>query len=462
MTARPMGDLHERHDYLAWGGLHRFRQRIARPFFIDELPPILAARGNQSLLGSGCRRSYGDSGLNADNILIDMRGLDHLLAFDPTNGIVEAEAGLTLANILALARLSQNGAGQWFLPATPGTKFVTLGGAIANDVHGKNHHAAGCFGNHVLSLRLMRSDGTVLTCSPQENAELFKATIGGLGLTGLILSARFALKNVPGLWMEQENIRFATLDEFYVLAEKSYGWEYTVAWVDCFAPRQQLGRGVFTRARHVAAPANKRSNAPASKQLLTIPAALPNFILNTTTMKAFNTYLWYRASTKPTAEIVPFEKVLYPLDSIAHWNRIYGRRGFFQHQCVVPTAYAKEAMRSLLTEIRSAGLGSFLAVLKTFGDRPSPGMLSFPMEGTTLALDFPNTGAPTLALLDRLDDICTNAGGRVYAAKDGRIPARKFQQGYPAWKEFLPHVDPAFSSSFWRRVSAVSETGKAA
>lgn len=444
-----MDALHQRKDALSWGRAHHFTHHIAQPAFADELPTILKERGARPVLARGLGRSYGDSGLNADNVLIDMRALDHVRGFNPDTGVLDAEAGVTLKDILELCAQYE---GRWFLPVTPGTKFVTLGGAIANDVHGKNHHGAGCFGNHVLSLRLMRSDGTVLTCSPDENTALFRATVGGMGLTGLVLSARIALKSVPGLWVENEDIRYDTLDEFYALTNDSLeGWEYTVAWIDCLARGQATGRGIFSRSRHIA---SSRPAPPIRDPRIALPVNLPNIALNKITMAAFNALYIRRARRKPTRKAVPFDGAFYPLDAIGQFNRLYGRRGFYQYQCVIPTRVERDATRALLSEISQAGVGSFLAVLKTFGDKLSPGLMSFPMPGTTLALDFANAGASTLALLSRLDAITRAAGGRIYAAKDGRVSAADFQAGYPQWTDFARLIDPGFSSSFWRRVGA--------
>jgi len=444
-----MAGLHERRDALAWGRAHRFSHHMARPSFADELPPILGMRGERAVLARGLGRSYGDSGLNDGNILIDMRALDHVRAFDLTTGVLDAEAGISLKDILVL---TESHGGRWFLPVSPGTKYVTLGGAIANDVHGKNHHTAGCFGNHVLSLRLMRSDGSVLTCSPEENIDLFRATLGGMGLTGLILSARIALKPVPGPWLESEDIRYDSLDAFYDLTAQSLqDWEYTVAWVDCLARGASLGRGIFSRARHVASP---RSAPKVGDPRIGLPISFPNFALNRLTLAAFNALYIRRAARRPVRRVVPFEKVFYPLDAIGQFNLMYGSRGFFQYQCVIPTFQERDGVRALLSEIAKAGAGSFLAVLKTLGGKNSLGMMSFPMAGTTLALDFANDGATTHALLGRLDAITRAAGGRIYPAKDGRVNAADFQAGYPQWKEFARFVDPGFSSSFWRRVSS--------
>ena len=441
-------------SYRAWGRAHRFAHAVARPRFADEAASLLAAPdGPASVLTYGMGRSYGDSCLNRDGGLIDARGLDRFVAFDRETGLLEVEGGVTLADILRVLDGARPGERRWFLPVTPGTKFVTVGGAIANDVHGKNHHEAGTFGRHVAGLTLLRSDGRVLDCSMAENPELFAATIGGLGLTGLILRAAIRLKPVPGPWLESEDIRYDTLEDFFALsAESLAGWEYSVAWIDCLAKGRELGRGIFTRSRHTdAAPAGAKPHT-AYEPRLSVPLDFPGFALNTLSITAFNALYRRRIPAGGKRGTVHYDPVFYPLDAIGLWNRLYGARGFYQYQCAVPTAGAAETVRALLETIAAAGQGSFLAVLKTLGDVPSPGLLSFPMPGVTLALDFPNTGAATHALLDRLDAIVAAAGGRLYPAKDGRMPAGLFQSGYPRWREFAAHIDPRFSSSFWRRV----------
>jgi FAD/FMN-containing dehydrogenase len=449
-------------DRLAWGRAHRFRQFVARPAWPDEAAAMLAAAGpDETFLPMGCGRSYGDVALNCDGRLLDMTGCDRFIAFDAETGRLEAEAGVTLADVLGLLRAQGD---KWFLPVTPGTKFVTLGGAAANDVHGKNHHGAGCFGEHVESLRLLRSDGTVSECSRNLNSDLFGATIGGMGLTGVILSVVVRLKPVPGPWMESEDIRYGSLDDFWRLtAESLEDWEYTVAWIDCLATGSALGRGVFSRARHAGAQAGAGRVAPAPvfKPKLSVPLDFPDLALNNLSIRAFNALYWRKASFTPQRRIAPFEPVFYPLDAVGNWNRMYGGRGFYQYQCAVPTESAGDAVRELLKTISDAGQGSFLAVLKTLGDRPSPGMMSFPTPGATLALDFPNNGPETWRLLDRLDDVTAAAGGRVYAAKDGRVAAACFQRGYPQWEAFARFIDPKFRSSFWRRVSGPADKGKA-
>ena len=434
-------------DYLSWGRVARPAHVVGRPAFAQDAGPMLASLG-PSVLPYGMGRSYGDSCLNGGGALLDTRSLDRWIAFDPDAGVIEVEAGVTLAAILAQLTAI---ASDWFLPVSPGTKYVTVGGAIANDVHGKNHHTAGCFGNHVRSLRLLRSDRGVLTCSPTENAGLFAATIGGMGLTGLVLSAEIGLKRVPSFWLDVEEQRYDDLDGFWRHSDASADWEYTVAWVDCLARGASLGRGVFTRARHADRPGAPPPPVAASRDM---PADVPAFALNGISMAAFNGLYWRRAPRLPTRRVRSYEPVFYPLDAIGRWNRIYGRPGFHQYQCVIPPAAAAVAIPALLTAIAASRQGSFLAILKTLGPIVSPGMMSFPREGTTLALDFPNRGTATYDLLNRLDAITAEAGGRIYPAKDGRVSARNFQRGYPAWQDFSRHVDPRFSSDFWRRVSA--------
>ncbi|MBK3732871.1 FAD-binding protein [Azospirillum brasilense] len=444
---------------LSWGRIVRAPHRVARPGGRAEAAAALTALPpGETLLACGMGRSYGDSGLNPGHCLIDMRGLDRFVAFDPDTGVLECEAGVTLADILRLLDRRNRPGRSWFLPVTPGTKFVTIGGAIANDVHGKNHHSAGCFGNHVLSLELLRSDGALLRCAPDENAALFAATIGGIGLTGMILSARIQLKPVPGPWLESEDIRYSDLDAFHDLAEESVAdWEYTVAWIDCLARGPQLGRGIFSRSRHTAdGPAGGPARAAAFEPRFSMPVELPNLALNHLSVSAFNALYWRKAPPRPVARLLPWDPVFYPLDAIGQWNRMYGRRGFYQFQCAVPKATARDAVRELMRTIAAAGEASFLAVLKTLGGRPSPGLMSFPMPGATLALDLPNNGPRTHSLLDRLERIAGEAGGRVYPAKDGAVSSGAFRRGYPRLDEFARHVDPRFSSGFWRRVDGAA------
>ena len=313
----------------------------------------------------------------------------------------------------------------------------------------------GSFGSHVPLLTLARSDGRVLACSPRENPELYRASIGGLGLTGLILDVELQLRRVPGLMLVTEDIRIASLDEFYALsAESEAGWEYTVAWVDCLARGRELGRGIFSRANHAPGPVGPTASLD---QRLAVPVSPPWSPLNGFTLRLFNALYRRRLGWRRRARhLAAYAPVLFPLDAIGGWNRLYGRHGFYQYQCVLPPDTARDGIAELLDSVATAGEGSFLAVLKTLGDQRSPGLLSFPMPGTTLALDFPNRGPSTLALLDRLDRITLAAGGRVYPAKDGRMSPAMFAAGYPELGRFRDSVDPAFSSSFWRRVGGAS------
>lgn len=404
-------------------------------------------KSNLPVLPLGNARSYGDSCLNDGGILLAVRGLDHFIAFDPASGVLTCEAGVLFSEILDLA-VPQG----WFLPVTPGTRFVTVGGAIANDVHGKNHHRAGTFGHHVLAFELLRTDGTRLRCTPSENPDWFAATVGGLGLTGVVTWATIQLRRITGPWMSAENHRFGNLSEFFELSHASdRDYEYTVSWIDCVASGKALGRGLFSRANH--APARPDSRPAARSRTLGVPFTPPISLISPLSLRAFNQLYYHRQRKSVVHATTHYQPFFYPLDSIANWNRIYGPGGFFQYQCVVPPEAAEATMTELVSNISAGGAGSFLAVLKQFGDKPSLGMLSFPRPGATLALDFPNGGAPTLALLDRLDAIVDAVGGAVYPAKDARMSGEHFRRYFPQWGAFSRFVDPGISSSFWRRVT---------
>ncbi|MBN5028519.1 FAD-binding oxidoreductase [Stenotrophomonas maltophilia] len=428
----------------SWGRYPRVEQRILPVLDRTAALPLPAEGG--TVLPHGNGRSYGDSCLNPGATLLTSRALDRFIDFDPATGIVRCETGVTLADILDIA-LPRG----WFLPVTPGTRYATVGGAIGNDVHGKNHHRAGTFCHHVLRLELLRSDGSRQQLTPDDSSGLFAATAGGLGLTGFITWAELQLRRVPGPWIETESIRFDNLDEFFALSrESATDFEYTVAWIDCLAKGRALGRGHFLRGDH--APGDAHAATPSSAPRRSMPIVPPVSLVNPLTLRPFNTLYYWRQPTRRTRHVSHYQSYFYPLDGINHWNRMYGPRGFLQHQCVLPPATARDATAALLGEIARSGRGSFLAVLKEFGDRPSPGLLSFPRPGTTLALDFPNDGPELLKMLDRLDRIVSEAGGAVYAAKDARMSGALFRQAYPAWEAFSRFIDPRFSSGFWRRV----------
>jgi FAD/FMN-containing dehydrogenase len=401
----------------------------------------LAPSMNHLPYGNG--RSYGDVCLNEGGVLFDMRGLERFIAFDPVTGVLSCEAGVLLGEIskVTLPR-------GWFLPVTPGTKFVTLGGAVANDVHGKNHHRYGSFGNHVLSFELLRSDGARLLCSPEENADLFAATIGGLGLTGVVTQVSLQLRPVASPFIAGQSIKFGNLDEFFHLsAQSDANYEYTVAWVDCLSSGKDLGRGHFMRGNHTF----RHGRLPRSSSL-GMPFTPPFSLVNGLSLKPFNAAYFHRQITPVAERLWHNDAFFYPLDGIRNWNRLYGPKGFLQFQCVIPRAQQRDGIAALLREISRSKLGSFLSVLKLFGDKVSPGLMSFPMPGASLALDFPIAGPQTFALLDRLDAIVSDTGGRLYPAKDARMSPDFFQKSFPNNERFRAFIDPKFSSSFWRRV----------
>jgi FAD/FMN-containing dehydrogenase len=408
-----------------------------------------ALPSSNCLLPYGNGRSYGDVCLNERGTLIATRGMDHMIAFDPVTGILECESGVLLSEVIELM-LSRG----WFPPVCPGTALVTVGGAIANDVHGKNHHRLGSFGHHVLSLELLRSDGRVLRCSAEQNADWFRATIGGLGLTGLILTARLRLRRVAGPYIEGNSQRFRNLEEFFRLsAESERGYEYTVAWLDCAATGRKLGRGVFICGNHAAEPegkASRRIRPPRDVSVALTPPVSPVFGAS---VRALSTLVYHRPSSQRANARWHYQQFQFPLDGVKNWNRLYGPRGFLQYQCVLPCNDAHAALKDILQRIARAQQGSFLSVLKTFGAMPSLGMMSFPRPGPTLALDFPNRGTRTLQLLESLDEVTRQVGGAVYPAKDARMSGGSFRQYYPAWRDFSRYIDPNFSSSFWRRVT---------
>lgn len=432
-------------DCESWGRYPKTRQTVVHLDWIAD--PIPFGKFS-SVLPYGQGRSYGDSCLNDGGALLLTSRLDRLMDFDAGRGVLRCEAGTTLEEILKV--IVPKG---WFLPVSPGTQFVSVGGAVANDIHGKNHHKAGTFGRHVRAFELVRSNGERFVCSADQNAELYRATIGGLGLTGLMTWVEFALKEIPGPHIDVETLPFNSLEEFFRHSDSSdRDFEYTVAWFDGLSSPEKL-RGLFYRGNHSAPP--DRVKMPVMGLHSSMPFDCPSLLLNRWTLGAFNRLYYDWNAHKPARHSVPYRPFFYPLDAVGHWNRIYGRRGFFQYQCVVPKGEpGHRPIAPVLEEVAESGQGSFLSVLKIFGDQASPGLLSFPRAGVTLAMDFPNRGRKTLDLLERLDAIVRDAGGAVYPAKDARMSPASFQVYFPQWKEFTKYVDPKFSSSFWRRVTA--------
>jgi FAD/FMN-containing dehydrogenase len=424
----------------SWGRLGRWPHEL-RPLADHALAALPLAAG-QTGLAWGMGRSYGDACLNPGGALWLTRGRDRLIGWDEATGLLTCESGMRLQDIQRL--MTPRG---WMLPVTPGTQLVTVGGAIANDVHGKSHHVTGAFGNHVAALQLLRTSGERIDCGPDRQGDWFAATVGGLGLTGVITQATLRLRRVEGPWLDAETIAYRGLDEFFRLSEdSSAGWEHTVAWVDCLDARS--ARGIFMRANHSAARQGPRPKAGGLRMPLTPPFSLVNAL----SLRAFNAAYYRTQQARAGRKLVHYEPFFYPLDGVAEWNRMYGPRGFYQYQCVLPPAAGPDGIAHMLECIAAGGHGSFLAVLKTFGERPACGLLSFARPGVTLALDFPNRGQPTLALFERLDAIVAQSGGALYPAKDARMPRALFEQGYPRWREFLRYRDPGIDSAFARRV----------
>ena len=428
--------------YQSWG---RF-PKVAQTAYAVKTDAVLPADRGKRLLPFGNGRSYGDSCLT-DGILLDTAALDQIHSFDPANGLVRCEAGVLLCHLTA--RTLPKG---WFVPVTPGTQFVTIGGALANDVHGKNHHGRGTFGRHVQAFELVRSDGSRRVCSMTENADLFRATIGGLGLTGLITWADVQLMPVGSALIDQTITPFDNLAEFIALARAAdVTHEYSVAWVDSLASGPALGRGLFIKGNH-AADAGSRPPMPLAARL-TIPFQPPVPLIGKATLTAFNAIYRRQTFGREKSARVGFRPFFYPLDTIGGWNRLYGPRGLLQHQSVVPLDGGIDVVAELLSRSLRAGIGSFLTVLKVFGNKPSAGMMSFPMPGLTLTLDYPNSGVGVLELLDDLDAVVVRAGGRVNPYKDARMSPATFAASFPQAAEFKQHIDPAFGSLFWNRVA---------
>ncbi|HVG27549.1 MAG TPA: FAD-binding oxidoreductase [Acidobacteriaceae bacterium] len=427
----------------SWGRYPLYDADVRPLHWRDEFPNVISGV-HHGALPVGMGRSYGDVCLLKDGTLVKTTGMNRLLGFDPNTGILTAEAGITLAQILDFA--VPNG---FFLPVTPGTKYVTLGGAIANDIHGKNHHVAGTFGNHVPRFELVRSDGSRLLCSPTENPDFYAATIGGLGLTGMITWAQLRLKPIVSRKVDYQGIQFHGIDEFLHLTAESQNIEYTVSWIDVTSTGKNFARGIFMQGDHSQVPAElKISKEPK----LTFPLELPGWVLNGASVGLFNT-LFFNKQIKPrVSALQDYEPFFYPLDAVLKWNKMYGKRGLLQFQYAIPWEHAREGTIAILQEVAKSGLASFLAVLKAFGDVPSPGMMSFPKPGITLALDFPIKPEKSFKLFDRLAEMTYEFGGRLYPAKDARMTAQQFQVFYPQWQQFARYKDPALTSSFWERV----------
>lgn len=426
-------------DVSSWGRLGSFEHEVVT--LSDRHKVVQQLKNGRSGIAHGMGRSYGDVCLNPNGVLWRTTSLDRFISFDEDTGRLVCEAGVLLRDIqrLTIPR-------GWILPVTPGTQLVTVGGAIANDVHGKNHHVLGSFGDHVKQVKLIRTDGATVECGPDLLPDWFSATVGGFGLTGVITEAEIQLRRVAGPWLATETVPYINLDEFFQLADASEtDWEHTVSWIDCVSGG---GRGIFMRGNPVDVGTRQE---PKGRKLI-MPFVPPISLVNRLSLQPFNMAYFNLKRWQAGRSIVHYESFFYPLDNLLEWNRMYGPRGFYQYQSVVPRTVGYDAVQAMLDEIARSGDGSFLAVLKTFGNRKSVGMMSFPQPGVTLALDFPNKGDRTLKLFERLDAIVREAGGRIYLAKDARMPRDLFEAGYPRLAEFLQYRDFGISSALSRRL----------
>jgi FAD/FMN-containing dehydrogenase len=412
----------------------------------DDYEDGLGAVAPMAYLPFGNGLSYGDVCRNDRGTLIDSTRHGRILAFDPGTGVMTCEAGATLRDLLVKAIPHR-----FFLPVTPGTGVVTVGGAVANDVHGGNHHARGSFGNHVRRLTLLRSNGERLICSVEENAELFAATIGGMGLTGLILDVELRLMKVPSPHVQQHAIRFENLDEYFALVDRiGEEHEYSVAWIDQLATGRRTGRGVLWAADHADASCEFPDIPKGLK--LSLPLAPPFNPLNSLTLKAFNEYRFRRERPGEAVSTVKWTSYFHPLDRLGAWHRLYGPHGPCRHQSVYPAETAKDTTVRLLETARKHGHASFLTALHRF-DMAGRGLLSFPRQGFALTLDFANQGEATVKLLDALDHVVVEAGGAVNPAHDFRMSPDVFEASFPSWRKLEALRDPAMVSDFWRRTA---------
>lgn len=411
-----------------WGNYPKMDSDVKSFSFDEQLGQLISSTDHFIPRGNG--RCYGDASLAGNTI--STLNYNRILSFDTENGIFECQSGLTLDKILEV--IVPKG---WFLPVTPGTKFITVGGAVGSDVHGKNHHVDGSFSNHIMDMDVMIADGRTLTCSLIENTDLFEATCGGMGLTGMITRIKFGLKKIETSYVKQKQLKAKNLEELLRLFEEYKDYTYSMAWIDCLTKGEEFGRGILIIGEH--AKLNELTDGQRRKPLvyagkpkITFPFNLPSWILNTLTVKIFNFLYYGKNFKKEINNVVPYEPFFYPLDAILHWNRGYGKRGFVQYQFVLPLS-AKQGLIDILRRISDAGLGSFLAVLKVFGRQES--LISFPEEGYTLALDFP-VRKGLFSFLDELDQIVLQYGGRLYMSKDARMKPEVLAQGYPNLEKF--------------------------
>jgi FAD/FMN-containing dehydrogenase len=403
-----------------WGGYPTENAQVTKPLTLSAHKDFL--QHHSSMIARGMGRSYGDSAIAST--VIETTYCDHFIAFDSATGLLTVEAGVILRDILKI--IVNHG---WFLSVTPGTSFVTVGGAIASDVHGKNHQISGTFGQHVTSITMLLGTGEVVTTSPTQLPDLFYATCGGMGLTGVILTATIQLTPIKSAFINQKIIKTHTLEEACHAFEENSAATYSVAWIDCLATGQQLGRSILMLGEHAD---EGGLNLPIN-QPINIPIHMPATLLNSLMMRTFNKAYWAKASNNKN-QTIPLLPYFYPLDAIGNWNKLYGKAGFVQYQFVLPKVDGVANMRKILTQITQTGAGSFLAVLKQFGSA-NQNLLSFPIEGYTLALDF-KMSTSIINLLHRLDNMVADMGGRVYLTKDAVMREASFKSTYSKWEAF--------------------------
>jgi hypothetical protein len=396
-----------------WGNFPVVKKEIRSEDSFRKIKEFVLTHNEVIARGNG--RCYGDASLGEH--IFSTKKLNKFISFDRLNGIIECESGVLLSDVLEIT-VPQG----YFLYVTPGTKFVSVGGAIASDVHGKNHHSEGCFSEYVIEFKLMIENGDIITCSREENPEKFWSTIGGMGLTGIILSAKFKLKNIQTAYIRQESIKAENLDEIFRLFEESESWTYNVAWIDCLQKGKNIGRSIMMRGEHAfhhELPQKFRDQPLRLKKKFEpkVPFYFPGFVLNALTVKIFNYFYFKKQSKKEVKDFIDYETFFYPLDFVKDWNKIYGKSGFIQYQMMIPKEKGKEGMRKILETIANSGNGSFLAVLKLYGKENPKAYNSFPFEGYSLALDF-KVNSKLKKLINKLDDIVEEYNGKIYLTKD--------------------------------------------
>jgi decaprenylphospho-beta-D-ribofuranose 2-oxidase len=420
-----------------WGNYPVMESDEKQFSFTDELQQAVA--GKTRIIARGNGRCYGDASL-ADTTLNTLK-YDKALSFDTEQGIFECQSGMLLSDILTV--IVPKG---WFLPVTPGTKFITVGGAVGSDVHGKNHHVDGSFSNHIVDIDILLASGELITCSPTLHTDLFEATYGGMGLTGIITRVKFRLKKIETAYIKQKQVKAENLEHIIRLFDEYKHYTYSVAWIDCLKKGAHFGRSILILGEHAKVEElNEQQKKdplqlPKKKQI-NFPINLPSWVLNKLTVKAFNFLYYGKNFKKEINNIVSYEPFFYPLDAILNWNRGYGKKGFIQYQFVLPLD-AKQGLVEILQRISDKGMGSFLAVLKVFGKQDS--LISFPMEGYTLALDFPVRDG-LFDFCDELDQLVLKYGGRLYMSKDARMKPEVMIAGYPElsrFKEIVKKYDP--------------------